>query len=145
MPLKNRLEEVIKRYEKASTLVQSYKEGHINEEDLGQGFKTLRKQRKEVDDHNRNYIRQQRQLYMGDDGSNEGADEEQVEAETVSSNTVEDNDDDDQEEYEEDDDEGVDMDIDAQGNGEAAGEDAGHEQDPEERRLWRQYGSFWQS
>ena len=138
MPLKNRLEEVIKRYEKASTLVQRYKDGDLNDEDLGRGFKRLRRERSAVDDHNRSYIQEQRRLVMGDETSQEGADEESVdETETIDDDDSASGEDDVEEEEE---DEG-------EGEGEEEGGHGGVEEadmeDPRERRLWRQYGSFW--
>jgi hypothetical protein len=135
MPLKNRLEEVINRYEKASTLVQHYKDGEINDEELGRGFKRLRRERKEVDDHNRNYIREQRRLIMQEDTSREGADEASVDADAVSDR------DNDHDSVDNDDDEANnDDDVDQE---EEQGAEDGTVEDPEERRLWRQYGSFW--
>lgn len=157
MPLRNRLEEVISRYEKASTLVKNYKEGAISEDDLGKGFKRLRKERKAVDEHNRSYIREQRRLHLGDELARKAEEEEDsVEAaETLGSDEV----DDDDESYEDEDyDEDEDGDYDEHGEIDAApsaqdssaqGEDTAATAKPtrsiKEKKLWRQYGSFWDS
>lgn len=60
MPLKNRLEEVINRYERASRIVKRYKEGELSEEELTRSFKQLRKDRKLVDLHNRRFLTEER-------------------------------------------------------------------------------------
>jgi GTP-sensing pleiotropic transcriptional regulator CodY len=81
MPLKNRLQEVISRYERASQLVKGFKEGTLSEAELGNSFKQLRKERKRVDLHNRRFLMEQRRQYLGeevDDDDNHDNNEQQL-------------------------------------------------------------------
>ncbi len=66
--LRNRLEEVIRRYETAETLVKKYKKGEIDEENLGKEFRQLRKDRKNVDRNNYTFIQAQRSEFLGSSG-----------------------------------------------------------------------------
>lgn len=153
MPLRNRLEEVINRYEKASTLVKKYKEGAIGDEELGQGFQTLRKDRKAVDEHNRAYLREQRRMHLGEQAAQAMEDDEEEEGvqdgeddDMDEDGSYEDEDDDEEEEEEE----GEEDTLNIAGSGSRDGGEpavaaARPSMSKKEEKLWRQYGSFWNS
>lgn len=139
MPLRNRLEEVINRYEKASNLVKNYKEGAISEDDLGKGFKRLRKERKAVDQNNRTYIQEQRRLYLGHNIEEEDEDES-VEA---SEEAEDDEDTYEDEEYEEEEEGSEKLPPTSSAHGDE--KEVTAKPSRKEEKLWRQYGSFWDS
>lgn len=137
MPLRNRLDEVIRRYEKASTLVKKYKKGEVSEEELGHGFHGLREERRLVDENNRMYLREQRRVHLGEKVA------KQYEEEDVSEDEEEEEEEEDQEESDldedEDEDEGDNSDrVDVTEAPTAA-------VDKREAKLWKQYGEFWDS
>lgn len=66
--LLNRLEQVIHNYEQAATLVKEYERGHLSEEMLEDEFKKLHARRKAVERHNREFINEQRRLFLLDKG-----------------------------------------------------------------------------
>jgi hypothetical protein len=140
MPLRNRLEEVIRRYEKASTLVKKYKEGEVSEEELGHGFHGLREERRLVDENNRMYLQEQRRVHLGEKVAREyeeglSEDDEQEEEDEEESDL----DEEDEEEEEEDADEGDNTDqVDVT-------EAPSASVDKREAKLWKQYGEFWDS
>lgn len=148
MPLKNRLEEVINRYERAHNIVKEYKEGRLSKDELGNAFTQLSEDRKNVDRHNREYLDQQRRLHLS-----HRALEEDVNVD------VNDNDED-VEEEEQQDEQGY-----VNGSNQADDQEDRTEattppptttttslptttQDTKkkkkiEKKLWKQYGSFW--
>lgn len=161
--LRNRLEEVIRRYERAETLVKSYKSGEIDDDLLGKEFRQLRKDRKKVDKENHAYIQSQRSAYLGSramddepDGDSVGSrdtedgaesyDEDEDSYDEEEEDEEEDEDEDDDEDGEEEEDEGKEAENDGS-NQEQGVEDA--EAAPamtrRERKLWKRYGSFWDS
>lgn len=163
MPLKNRLEEVIRRYERASQLVKGYKEGTLSEEELGRSFKQLRKDRKAVDLHNRRFLIQERRRHSRE--------EEVVDDNDINNNndiTNDNNNNELQQQQESSEEEEEDHDVEPTGSNEADDEtrdtDAtmthSIQQESEssthtttrprmsrrkEEKLWKQYGSFWRN
>ena len=136
MPLRNRLEEVIRRYEKASTLVKKYKDGEVSEEELGHGFHGLREERRLVDENNRMYLREQRRVHLGEKVA------KQYEEEGVSEDDEQEEEDEDESDIDED--EGEDEDADEGDNTDQVDvKDA--PTDKREAKLWKQYGEFWDS
>lgn len=147
MPLRNRLEEVINRYERATQLVKSYKEGELSEDVLGSEFKKLREDRKAVHKNNQSYIKEQRRLHLGPKVAEEleKDEEKEEEEETVGSEEVDEDDDsyeDEEDEEEEEEEEEKLSAIDGSPMGDNV-EDATVEMSKSEKKLWKQYGSFW--
>lgn len=66
MPLRNRLDEVIKRYDQAACIVTNFQDGKMSEEELASNFKKLRKERRSIDEHNRAFLVEERRLQWGD-------------------------------------------------------------------------------
>ena len=157
--LRNRLEEVIRRYEKAETLVKSYKSGEIDDEHLGKEFRQLRKDRKNVDKDNHAYIQNQRSTYLGSradadepDGDSVGSRDTEDGAESYDEDEdsyydEESEDDDDEEEGAmEEEDEGKVEETDGSNQEEAVEDaEAAPSMTRKERKLWKSYGSFWNS
>lgn len=169
MPLRNRLEEVIRRYDQAASLVEKYQKGEVSEEELGSNFQRLRDERRSIDEENRAFILAQRRAQWGEAAA---AQYEQELAEMDEEETE----DDDNDEYESDD-SGDDMDdsemdteeedeheakedivkddeeeevaeeeedvpIAPDGANRAEGQEE-EDASKREKKLWKEYGSFW--
>jgi len=66
MPLRNRLDEVIRRYDEAASLVKRFKGGDVSEEELSANFDRLRLERQAVHDNNMAFFVEHRRAQWGE-------------------------------------------------------------------------------
>ena len=66
MPLRNRLDEVIKRYDQAVCIVTTFKDGGMSEEELVSKFQRLHKERRSINEHNRAFLVEERKTQWGE-------------------------------------------------------------------------------
>lgn len=144
MPLRNRLQEVISRYEKAAEALKNYKDGRLSEDDLESTFTNLRKDRKAVDKNNRNYINEQRRIFLGDAEleNQEGEDEEEEQYIDDDADSYEDEDTHEVEEEEEVGEEKTGS-NDTDANEEVNAVPTNFKRGRREEKLWKQYGPLW--
>lgn len=165
MPLRNRLEEVIQRYEKAAQALKSYKDGRLSEDELGNTFTNLRKERKAVDENNRNYIKEQRRIFLGPKAAAEleKQEEEEHQVDDVDEDSYEDSYEDEEEEEDEEEDEeeeeeeaAEEEDAKEEQDGQDGSNDTGVDEEIDgvptksirgrrEKKLWKQYGPLWEA
>ena len=173
MPLRNRLDEVIRRYDRATSLVRQFQDGEMSEEELSSKFKRLRDERRSIDEHNRVFLLEERRSQLDEtiEGANDaqlseacedltGSDvgeidceseeedleegsEEEEGFEEEDSSEDEDSEEEDSEEEEESEEEN-DVAMEPDG-GNGAEVEGKKPRRKREDKLWEEYGSFWRS
>lgn len=175
MPLRNRLDEVIRRYDRATSLVRQFQDGELSEEELGSRFKRLREERRSIDEHNRVFLSEERRSQLGEtievsEGCEDltGSEEVEIDCDLEEEDSDKEEEDESGEEEgseEEEDSEEEDSESDEEEEDGICEEDAEEENDvamepdgdngaaverkkpsrKREDKLWEEYGSFWRS
>ena len=170
MPLRNRLDEVIRRYDRATSLVRQFQDGEMSEEELSSKFERLREERRSIDENNRVFLLEERMAQMGEtttDGSEAcedltGSDAGEIDCESEEEDSEEEGgeaseeEEDSEEEFQSDSEEEEEGGIceDAEEENDVAMEPDGDNgaavegkkpRRQREDKLWEEYGSFWRS